>query len=126
MSQAHNLFTMSQAHNLFTMSQTHDLQIFGVSPKSLTKGITLRICRLRITLRICRLRFLVTHLFTVLSFVRVLVCCLQDVLEMCDQEVSVPMQWAALRHLCLRCDNLTELDGSLVSLYCFDHYSHHW
>ncbi|KAL8608016.1 hypothetical protein ACOMHN_023832 [Nucella lapillus] len=38
---------------------------------------------------------------------------LQDVLEMCDQEVSVPMQWAVLKHLCVRCNHLEELDGSL-------------
>ncbi|XP_070174710.1 serine/threonine-protein kinase 11-interacting protein-like isoform X2 [Littorina saxatilis] len=38
---------------------------------------------------------------------------LQDVLEMCDQEVSVPMQWSTLKTLCLRCNNLVELDGSL-------------
>ncbi|XP_076437348.1 uncharacterized protein LOC143276620 isoform X2 [Babylonia areolata] len=38
---------------------------------------------------------------------------LQDVLEMCDQEVSVPMQWAVLQHLCVRNNHLSELDGSL-------------
>lgn len=38
---------------------------------------------------------------------------LQDILEVCEQDISVPMQWTSLKYLCLRCNGLRELDGSL-------------
>ncbi|KAK7483010.1 hypothetical protein BaRGS_00025787 [Batillaria attramentaria] len=38
---------------------------------------------------------------------------LQDILEVCDRDISVPMQWTSLKHLNLRCNDLRELDGSL-------------